>query len=204
MPNGTWAAFTSRDGYTESLPMSTIQAAPEILVVYELDGVPLRVEHGFPARILIPGHYGMKSPKWLDRIDLVNHESGGYWEQQGWDHNASIKTMSRFDAPRDGDIVKLGPVAVAGVAFAGNRGISKVEYSTNGGASWTAAEVAPPLSPLTWVLWTSTWTPGSEGSYQLKVRATDGSGSLQDSRGAASYPSGSSGYSSIQVSVAKS
>jgi DMSO/TMAO reductase YedYZ molybdopterin-dependent catalytic subunit/uncharacterized membrane protein YhaH (DUF805 family) len=204
MPGGTWAAFTSRDGYTESLPMSTIQAAPEILVVYDLDGMPLPVEHGFPARILIPGHYGMKSPKWLDRIDLVSHEAGGYWEQQGWDHNALVRTMSRFDMPRDSDIVKIGPVSVAGVSFAGLRGIGKVEYSTDGGRSWTAALTAPPLSPLTWVLWSATWTPSTEGSYQLKVRATDGTGALQESRGAPSYPDGSRGYHTIQVNIAKS
>jgi hypothetical protein len=184
--------------------MSTIQAAPEILVVYDLDGMPLPVEHGFPARILIPGHYGMKSPKWLDRIDLVSHEAGGYWEQQGWDHNALVRTMSRFDMPRDSDIVKIGPVSVAGVSFAGLRGIGKVEYSTDGGRSWTAALTAPPLSPLTWVLWSATWTPSTEGSYQLKVRATDGTGALQESRGAPSYPDGSRGYHTIQVNIAKS
>ncbi|MGZ3318771.1 MAG: molybdopterin-dependent oxidoreductase, partial [Isosphaeraceae bacterium] len=88
---GTWVAFRARDGYQESLQMSLIQAAPEILVAYELDGGPLPEAHGFPARMLIPGHYGMKGPKWLDSITVVDHESGGYWEQQGWDHNAVVK-----------------------------------------------------------------------------------------------------------------
>ncbi len=66
------------------------------------------MQHGYPARILIPGLYGMKGPKWLDSIQLVNHETGGYWEQQGWDHNPVVKTTSRFDTPRDGAILKLG------------------------------------------------------------------------------------------------
>ncbi len=202
--NGTWAAFKARDGYAESLPMSLINGAPEILVAYDLDEVPLPSLHGFPARILLPGHYGMKGPKWLDSIDLVDHESGGYWEMQGWDHNAVVKTTSRFDVPTGGDIIKLGTVSLAGVAFAGLRGISKVEYSTDGGQNWAGAEFKPPLSPLTWVLWSATWEPAREGVYQLQVRATDGTGAAQDSKVAASYPNGASGYHTIQVSVAKS
>src|SRR5207244_1859065 len=170
----SWVAFRARDGYTESLPLSTIQASPEILIAYELGGAPLPAQHGYPARILIPGHYGMKGPKWLDAIDLVNHETGGYWEQQGWDHNAVVKTTSRLDVPGDGDIVKVSGVAVSGVAYAGTRGIGKVEVSTDGGATWTEAQRTAPLSQLTWVLWNLDWQPPKEGSYQLVVRATDG------------------------------
>ena len=160
--------------------------------------------HGYPARILIPGHYGMKGPKWLESIAIVDHESGGFWEQQGWDHNAVVKTTARFDVPGDGDIVKIGPVTLAGVAFAGTRGISGVEYSTDGGRSWSPAAFKPPLSPLTWVIWQADWTPGAEGAYDLRVRATDSAGKLQTSQTAASYPSGASGYHTIRIAVAKS
>ena len=183
--------------------MSLIQAAPEILVAYELDGAPLPEAHGYPARMLIPGHYGMKGPKWLDSITVVDRESGGYWEQQGWDHNAVVKTMSRFDVPGEGDIAKLGPLLLAGVAFAGSRGISKVEYSTDAGKTWTEAPFQPPLSPLTWVLWQTEWTPAAEGAYALQVRATDKTGALQTSAGAASYASGATGYHAIRIAVAK-
>jgi DMSO/TMAO reductase YedYZ molybdopterin-dependent catalytic subunit len=200
---GTWVAFKAHDGYQESLPMSVIQAAPEILVAYEIDGGPLPEAHGFPARMLIPGHYGMKGPKWLDSISVVDHESGGFWEQQGWDHNAVVKTTSRFDQPADGDIVKLGPVLLAGVAFAGTRGIAKVEYSTDAGRTWTEAPFKLPLSPLTWVLWQTEWTPAVEGAYELRVRATDKDGGLQSSSVAASYPTGSSGYHTVRIAVAK-
>jgi DMSO/TMAO reductase YedYZ molybdopterin-dependent catalytic subunit len=201
---GTWVAFRARDGYSESLPMSLVQNAPEILVAYDLDGAALPVGHGFPARMVIPGHYGMKGPKWLDSIELVSGESGGYWEQQGWDHNAVVKTTSRIDVPRDGDIVKLGTYTVSGVAFAGTRGINKVELSTDGGSNWTPAQLVTPLSALTWVLWTADWTANNEGAYRLVVRATDGTGATQDARGAASYPSGASGYHTAQVDVSKS
>ncbi len=145
----------------------------------------------------------MKGPKWLTEIDLVDHESGGYWEQQGWDHNAVVKTMSRFDVPRDGDIVKMSGVSISGVAYAGTRGIGKVEVSTDGGASWTEAQRTAPLSQLTWVLWNLDWTPPKEGSYHLAVRATDGTGAGQESNDASSYPGGSMGYHAIRVDVSK-
>jgi hypothetical protein len=198
----SWVAFRAVDGYTESLRLNEAQA-PAILVAYDLNGSPLPTGHGFPARMVIPGHYGMKGPKWLQSIDLVDSETGGYWEQQGWDHNAVVKTTSRFDVPRDGVIYKLGEIQLAGVAFAGTRGISKVDFSTDGGRSWNAATLMTPLSPLTWTLWNATWTPASEGSYTLVVRATDGSGSQQSSASAPSFPSGSSGYHAIHVDVSR-
>jgi DMSO/TMAO reductase YedYZ molybdopterin-dependent catalytic subunit len=202
--NGTWAAFKARDGYAESLPMSLIQGAPEVLVAYDLDGAPLPEAHGFPARILLPGHYGMKGPKWLDTIELVDKESGGFWEMQGWDHNALVKTTARFDVPRGGDIVKLGSISLFGVAFAGTRGVAKIEYSTDGGKTWSPADFKPPLSPLTWVLWSAVWTPAGEGVYELQVRATDAGGAVQDSKATPSYPDGAGGYHTIRVNVAHS
>ena len=145
----------------------------------------------------------LKGPKWLDSISVVNQESNGYWEQQGWDHNAVVKTTSRFDVPSEGDIVKLGPVLLGGVAFAGTRGISKVEYSTDAGRTWVEAPFNPPLSALTWVIWQTTWTPAAEGAYELRVRATDKEGAVQSTATASSYPSGSSGYHSVRIAVAK-
>ncbi|HYL07678.1 MAG TPA: molybdopterin-dependent oxidoreductase [Candidatus Udaeobacter sp.] len=198
-----WVAFRSRDGYTESLPLSEVQAKPEIIVAYDLNGSPLPDQHGYPARMVIPGRYGMKAPKWLDSIELVTHETGGFWEQQGWDHNAFVQTTSRFDVPHDADILKLGTISVAGIAFAGERGVSKVEYSTDGGTTWNVADADAPLSPLTWVLWRATWTPTSEGAYTLMVRATDRTGRLQESRASGSYPSGATGLHTIHVNISK-
>ena len=198
-----WVGFKARDGYTESLPLTTVQASPEILVAYDLDGAPLPTSHGYPARILIPGRYGMKGPKWLDGIDLGTQETRGYWEQQGWDHNAVVRTTSRIDSPRDSDIVHIGAIDLAGVAFAGTRGISKVEYSTDGGSTWNQASMDAPLSNLTWTLWRASWTPSREGAYRLVVRATDGSGAVQASGSAPSFPGGATGYHTIGVNVAK-
>jgi hypothetical protein len=202
-PSATWAAFKAFDGYAESLPLRLINSQPSIMVAYELDGAALPTAHGFPARVLIPGHYGMKGPKWLTSIDLVDHESGGFWEQQGWDHNAIVKTTSRFDVPRDGNILKLGAVNISGVAFAGTRGIARVEYSTDAGRTWNEATFGTPLSSLTWVLWHATWTPDKEGPYTMMVRATDGTGAMQDQGAAASFPSGAAGFHTIRVDVSK-
>ncbi|HEX6350045.1 MAG TPA: molybdopterin-dependent oxidoreductase [Candidatus Dormibacteraeota bacterium] len=191
-------AFKARDGYEESIPLSLLADGLEVLVAYDLNGSPLPASHGFPARILIPGHYGMKGPKWLDSIEVVPKVVDGYWENQGWNRDAVVKTMSRIDVPTDGAIVK-GTVEVAGVAFAGVRGIQRVDVSTDGGRTWTDAQLKPPLSPLTWTLWTYQWTPSNSGQYSLQVRATDGGGQLQSADSRPSYPDGSSGYHSVRV-----
>jgi len=195
--------FRARDGYTETLPLSQVMASPEILLAYELGGHQLPDLHGFPARILIPGHYGMKGPKWLDDIEVAASAAGGYWEGQGWNPDAAIRTTSRFDLPRQGDVVRLGTIQLAGIAFAGKRGISAVEWSTDAGRSWHMADLKPPPSPLSWSLWTASWTPAGEGAYALLVRAVDGAGQAQTADVAASYPNGSNGYHKIQVSVAR-
>jgi DMSO/TMAO reductase YedYZ molybdopterin-dependent catalytic subunit len=200
--SASWVAFKSVDGYQESLSLDLVRSEQAIMLAYDLNNSPLPTGHGYPARMVVPGHYGMKGPKWLQSIDLVDHETGGYWEQQGWDHNAVVKTMSRFDVPTDGAIYKLGAIPLAGVAFAGIRGVRKVEYSTDGGHSWSDA-VLNPVSALTWTLWTASWRPSSEGSYTLVVRATDGSGALQPSDNAPSFPSGSSGYHTVRVDVSQ-
>lgn len=200
-PRASWVTFITRDGYGESLMLTSIQESPEILVAYGLNGSPLPIAHGFPARLVVPGRYGMKSPKWLDSIEVVDHEVRGFWEREGWDRDAVVKTTARIDVPTYGATLNVDFVRLSGVAFGGNRGISKVEYSADGGATWTQAQLRPPLSSLAWVLWESRWLPPKEGKYVLKVRATDGIHQLQDAELASSYPNGASGYDSIPVVV---
>ncbi len=195
--------FRSRDGYTESLPLSLVMGSPEIMVAHQLGGRPLANQHGFPARVLIPGRYGMKGPKWLEEIDVAASETGGFWEQEGWDEKAIVRTTSRFDTPRNAAVVRIGEIPLAGVAFAGTRGVQAVEWSGDGGRTWAPADVKPPLSTLTWVLWTATWTPAAEGVHTLVVRARDGRGDLQTSEQAASFPSGATGHHTIRVTVGR-
>jgi DMSO/TMAO reductase YedYZ molybdopterin-dependent catalytic subunit len=195
--------FRAADGFTESLPLSAVAASPEVMVAHQLDDAPLPDAHGFPARVLIPGRYGMKGPKWLQEIEVAAQEGGGFWEQQGWDSQAVVRTTSRFDSPHDGAVLRHGEIPLAGVAFAGRRGVQAVEWSADGGRSWTPADLKPPLSPLTWVLWRATWTPAGEGEHTLVVRARDGGGDLQARGQAPSFPSGASGYHTIHVSVGR-
>ena len=202
-PGAGAVLFKARDGYTESLSLSTIMRSPEILVAYRLNGAHLPDAHGFPARVLFPGHYGMKGPKWLDSIELVPEVEDGYWEQQGWDREALVRTTARFDVPTDGSLLHASASnLLAGVAFAGVRGVRAVEWTSDGGRTWLPAQLDPPLSPLTWVRWHATWTPESEGGFSLMVRARDGTGQLQTSEGAPSYPSGATGYHRVNVDVA--
>ena len=192
--------FTASDGYTETLDLQTAMTDAQILVAYDLNGEPLPDLHGYPARILIPAHYGMRSPKWLTRINVGTSEPGGYWEQQGWNPSAQVQTMSRFDAPLSGAVLPPGEVTVGGVAFAANRGIKQVEWSIDNGRTWRPTTLAPPLSRLTWVLWQATWQ-ARVGSYNLAVRAMDGTGAWQTEALASSFPSGSSGLHHITVSI---
>ncbi|HVB76350.1 MAG TPA: molybdopterin-dependent oxidoreductase [Candidatus Nitrosotalea sp.] len=202
-PAASAVNFNSADGYQESMALTTVQSDPRILVALQLDGAPLPVSHGFPARIVFPGHYGMRGPKWLVQIELAGAEQTGFWEGQGWEHAAVVKTWSRIDVPAAGSIAHAGHVlTLTGVAFAGTRGVAAVEWSPDGGRSWRPAQLQAPLSELSWTLWNATWTPSGEGAHKIVVRARDGSGAWQDARVESSFPSGASGYHSVTVNVA--
>lgn len=193
--------FVCADGYTENMPLAKA-LDPATLLAYQLNGSPLSPRHGFPLRVLGTGTYGMKNPKWLTRLEVVTRPAAGFWEQQGWDSRAIVKTMSRIDTPSNGSLLALGPVRVAGVAFAGDRGIRAAEVSTDGGNSWQQAELLPSLGRFTWVVWTYVWQPLRPGVYTLAVRATDGFGNLQEARESDAFPSGASGYHRVRVVVA--
>ena len=183
------------DDYTDSIPVARA-LADVTLLVYEMNGEPLTAEHGFPLRLLVPGIYGMKNVKWINRIEAVDFDFKGYWQRRGWDDRAEYKTMSRIDVPAR--TVK-GEGTIAGIAFAGDRGITKVEVSTDGGKTWEPAEIKSPLSGLTWVLWRKSWSPEQPGKHRIVVRATDGLGITQTSQPAPPAPSGSAGYNGVTV-----
>jgi DMSO/TMAO reductase YedYZ molybdopterin-dependent catalytic subunit len=188
--------FRASDSYTDSIPLARAMTEATILV-YEMNGQPLTNAHGFPLRLLVPGIFGMKNVKWITGIEAVDYDFKGYWQKRGWDDKAEYKTMSRIDTP---DSSVKGGATISGVAFAGDRGISKVEVSTDGGKSWVPAEIKPALSKFSWVLWHKEWSPGQAGSYLIKVRATDGRGDTQTTQFAPPDPSGATGLHSIKVS----
>lgn len=187
------------DGYTDSITLSEAMD-PGTVLAYEMSGVALPVEHGYPVRLLVPNIYGMKNVKWLNRIELVDYDYQGYWEQQGWSDIAEILTMSRIDIPANGgDYVLPQETGLGGIAFAGGRGISWVELSMDGGNTWSRAVLKRPLSQFTWVLWTYDWKAPQEGTYHLVVRAADGTGAVQTERRSAPLPNGATGYDEVTI-----
>ncbi|MSQ22419.1 MAG: molybdopterin-binding oxidoreductase [Dehalococcoidia bacterium] len=200
LPATARLAFFAADGYVDSFPVERAMQE-NVLVAYLMNGEPLSDAHGFPARLIVPGLYGMENVKWLARIEPVPANFRGYWQQRGWADTAVINTMSRVDVPSYGAVVAPQETLVGGVAFAGDRGVTRVEVSTDGGVSWHPAEVRKALSPYTWVLWTRAWTPPSAGPYTITVRATDGAGQTQTMVVQDSLPDGATGYHSVVVSV---
>ncbi len=196
-------AFRCADGYTESIPIAEA-LNPDTLLVYEINGRPLPPKHGFPLRLLVPGHFGMKNPKWITKIEAIDYNLQGYWEQSGWSQAAIVKTMSKFTTPTGHMTSKVGEdVGVGGVAYAGDRAIASVEVSTDDGTTWQPAQVKPSLGKYTWVLWAAVWKPTGPGEYSVRVRATDGKSVLQERTEVGTLPDGASGYHLIRVRVAK-
>lgn len=192
--------FRAADGYSDSLHLS--QALnPQSLVAYRINGEPLPAAHGFPARLLIPGLYGMKNGKWLTELEVGSGAYTGYWEERGWTREALVKTMSRIDTPHDNDLLLRKAIFIAGVAYAADRGIARVEVTTDAGETWQLATLRQPLGNLTWTLWEFPWIPPASGTYVLAVRAIDLDGRVQTPALADTLPDGASGYHAISVVV---
>jgi DMSO/TMAO reductase YedYZ molybdopterin-dependent catalytic subunit len=190
--------FHAVGGYSDSLPLAKA-LEPTTMVAYGMNDRSLPRAHGFPARIIVPGIYGMKNVKWLERIEVVDYDYQGYWQRSdGWDNIAEIKTASRIDVPAE-----LAPLpdtgVVAGLAWAGDRGIRRVEVSLDGGASWVPATLRRELARAAWRQWRLPLPAGLQGRRTIKVRATDGRGQLQTAKEAPPHPSGASGYDQVDV-----
>jgi DMSO/TMAO reductase YedYZ molybdopterin-dependent catalytic subunit len=191
-------AFHAADGYVDSFPMG-YALRENVIVAYRMNGEPLPVGHGFPARIIVPGLYGMENVKWLTRIEPVPADFRGFWQHRGWADTAVINTMSRIDVPAANAGVAPVEMEIGGIAFAGDRGIDFVDFSTDGGETWQRAESSDPLSPYAWVLWRATWVPPETGRVWITVRATDGDGTTQTADIRGNLPDGATGHHRISV-----
>lgn len=180
--------FTCADGYTESLPMESA-TDPRTLLCYAMGGQPLSEEHGFPLRLYTPNRFGMKNPKWIVLLELVEEDYRGYWEQRGWDEQAFVKLTAVIDTVEP---IETGVVEAGGIAFAGARGVAGVEVRVDGGP-WVPAELNRPISPLTWVLWRAR-LEAEPGRRFLEVRAIDLEGKVQTATPADTFPDGATGY----------
>ena len=211
LPEAIYVVFRCADGYDVGIPLDRGLMDGTILA-YEMNGVPLPTEHGFPVRAIVPGLYGMMNAKWITDIELVDKVYEGFWQRRGWANNAKYQTHSKIVLPGDAlrnrfealsaNIATPGSKSpIAGIAFAGDRGISKVEVSTDGGNTWMTASLKDPLSRNSWVLWALEWIPQNKGKYNVVVRATDGYGNLQIAEITDIYPNGATGYHSVEEFV---
>ena len=199
-PGADQIAGRSSDGMTIGTPTAIALDGRDAMLAVAMNGEPLPFEHGFPVRMLVPGLYGYESAtKWLVDLELTTLAAfQAYWIERGWAQIAPIQTASRIDTPRSGSL-KAGVVTVAGVAWAQHRGISRVEVRVDGGA-WTPVELATENTPDTWRQWKWQWS-AARGDHTLEVRATDAMGRAQTGEHAPPFPSGSTGWDRVDVTV---
>lgn len=202
-PEADMVLSRSTDGFTAGTPLEVLTDDRDALIAVAMNGEPLPPEHGFPVRLVVPGLYGyVSATKWLTELKVTRFDADeGYWTPRGWSARGPIKTASRIDLPRGGnvDLPPAGDVAVAGVAWAQHRGISKVEVRVDDG-DWNEVELLAEPTVDAWRLWTWQW-PTQPGEHTLTVRATDGEGELQTDQVAPPAPDGASGWHSVRIQV---
>jgi DMSO/TMAO reductase YedYZ molybdopterin-dependent catalytic subunit len=193
--------FRAADGYSDSIP-AALARDPDVLLAIAQNRRPLTQDHGFPCRLRVPPIYGMKNVKWIESIEAVRGDYEGYWQERGWSDEAVVRTQSRIDVAGDGFSAARGRATwVAGVAWAGDRGVSRVEISTDGGRSWNDAELREPIGPLSWRQWVYRWTPAESGTATVTCRATDGRGDIQTADTAPPHPAGATGLHTVTLQV---
>jgi DMSO/TMAO reductase YedYZ molybdopterin-dependent catalytic subunit len=200
-PGANQIVGRSVDGWTAGFPTEIALDGRPAMVAVTMNGEPLPVRHGFPARLIVPGLYGyVSATKWLSEIELTTWDAfDAYWIPRGWSKDGPIKTQSRIDVPRPGATVTAGRVAIAGVAWAPTRSIDRVEVRIDD-EPWQRARLSGELSDNAWVQWLYEWD-AAPGQHHLQVRATDGNGDTQTSESAPPAPSGATGHHTVTVDV---
>ena len=199
-PRATQLVGRSVDGFTVGFPTEAVFDGRTALVAVGMNGELLPLRHGFPARLVVAGLYGyVSATKWLSEIELTTWDGfDAYWIPRGWSKRGPVKTQSRIDTVSPTPPV-AGPVAVAGVAWAPTRGISRVEIQVDD-EPWAEATLAAPLSDETWRQWLYHW-PATPGNHRLRVRATDGRGEPQAATDSPPQPDGATGYHTLRITV---
>jgi DMSO/TMAO reductase YedYZ molybdopterin-dependent catalytic subunit len=192
------------DNYTDTITLEKAMM-PTTLLAYEMNGAPLPDRHGYPLRVIVPGYFGEKHVKWLTRIELVTADVKGFYEAQGWGPDFMTPTRSRIDVPDDGSTFSLAqlssPMKVRGIAYGGDRGISRVEFSFDDEKTWNEAKIYYPGTKLSWALWSYDWRPNEASDYTLVIRATNSEGKVQEIDWNRSFFSGVTGFHKISVRI---
>jgi len=201
MPSATHVKFTAADQYQTAVALSSINDERSFLA-YEMNGEPLTLDHGYPLRVFFAGSYGQKMPKWVTRLEFIDQNFRGYWEEQGWSNTAQVQTNSILKQPRSGSYARQ-PLPIWGLAYAGDRAITKVEVKIADREWQTAQLLAGPTNEV-WTQWSLDWTPEKAGDYKLQVRATDSTGYTQmmaTSDILDSYPDGPKAIQTIYIKI---
>jgi DMSO/TMAO reductase YedYZ molybdopterin-dependent catalytic subunit len=192
----------SVDGFTAGMPVEWVMDQSRTpMIAFEMNGEPLPRAHGYPARLIIPGLYGyVSATKWLAELELTTFSAfQAFWVPRGWAAKAPILTQSRIDVPRQGTDLKAGHTPVAGVAWAPDRGVSKVEVRIDQG-DWAPARLSAAISKATWVQWLYDWE-ATPGNHVIEIRASDGTGETQTDQETPPPPDGARGHHRITVAV---
>jgi DMSO/TMAO reductase YedYZ molybdopterin-dependent catalytic subunit len=201
-PEADMVLSTSIDGFTASTPVEALTDGRDALLAVTMNGRPLPVDHGYPARLVVPGLYGyVSATKWVTDLELTRFDRAkAYWTRLGWSARGPIKTESRIDVPRSGQQVAVGPVTFGGVAWAQNRGVRAVEARIDDGP-WQPADLGANYANDTWRLWSLRWT-ATAGSHAITVRATDNTGEVQTVREVGVVPDGATGWHTVAFTAA--
>lgn len=167
-------AVYGADGYHTSLPIEDLDSPVQL--IWELDGAPLSAAHGAPVRLIVPGRYGMKNPKWIVDMDLVDAHHLGFWEEYGWSWEARVQVTSFILSPTPDALISGGPIRLLGVATAGDDAVARVEVSIDGGQTWTDAVLDYAPGPNVWATWHHDVDPPGKGVITARVRTTSASG----------------------------
>jgi hypothetical protein len=201
-PDADMVLSTSMDGFTVGTPVEALTDGRDALLAITMNGEPLPAEHGYPARLVVPGLYGyVSATKWVVDLELTRFDRAkAYWTRLGWSPRAPIKTASRIDVPRNGANVPVGPVMFGGVAWAQPRGVRGVEVRIDDGV-FQPAHLGASYTGDTWRLWSFPWQATSPGWHTLTVRATDNTGAVQTSQTAEPAPDGATGWHQVSFKV---
>lgn len=187
------------DGYTISLPLEPLRSGewPGYLVI-GMNGEPLPPEHGFPARVFVPGIYGQYSgAKWLTELELTDDSHVDYWVKRGWPHEPLwVHPHARIDVATIGS-PGSGKCTIAGVAWAPPHGVAGVEISVDE-TDWIPVELGAELAPAAWRRW-RTIVDLPPGAHTIAARVTSRSGEVQDAGERPPYPLGPGGLHIVTV-----
>jgi len=200
-PDADMVLSRSVDGFSAGTPLEALTDERNAILAVGMNDAPLPLEHGFPARLVVPGLYGyVSATKWVSELEVTRFDrASGYWTPRGWSAHGPIKLESRIDVPRDRHTIAAGDAVIAGVAWQQHVGVAAVEVSIDDGP-WQRAELATAISADTWVQWRLPWT-AEAGSHRIRCRAVNANGEVQTETHAPPAPDGATGWPEISVQV---